>query len=53
MPSASPSKVPLTGPIPNTYAQYEHFHSIGDVVNHRLWQMQQECAALRDYIQTV
>src|SRR5712671_4279333 len=26
--------------------------SIGDVVKHRLWQMQQECAALRDYIQT-
>jgi CBS domain-containing protein len=26
--------------------------SIGDVVKHRLWEMEQESAALRDYIQT-
>jgi CBS domain-containing protein len=26
--------------------------SIGDVVKHRLWEMEQEQAALRDYIQT-
>ena len=26
--------------------------SIGDLVKHRLWQMQQESGALRDYIQT-
>ncbi len=26
--------------------------SIGDVVKHRLWEMEQEFAALRDYIQT-
>ena len=26
--------------------------SIGDIVKHRLWEMEQESAALRDYIQS-
>ena len=26
--------------------------SIGDIVKHRLWELEQESAALRDYIQT-
>jgi hypothetical protein len=26
--------------------------SIGDIVKHRLWEMEQESAAMRDYIQS-